>query len=211
MTTVHITHSRPETFETAETRDTSARRAQPPVINELVVAALRMEDLAETAGPPDDETAAHINGTSTEQQRAFVLGHAARIRAALDKITAPYEKPTPPEPPERGPAGDDNPAAQPTTDSSTHAEPTAVAAFHQTLALYAILIGDQDEAKRIVTGMRPHERTEFAWHLDDLRRLLGPVCHTCGDVAEFGTATTDPFSERCRFLCARCAAAHRTR
>ncbi|GGN46268.1 hypothetical protein [Streptomyces fuscichromogenes] len=211
MTTVHITHSRPETFETAETRDTSTRRAQPPAINELVVAALRMEDLAETAGSPDDETAAHINGTTTEQQRSFVLGHAARIRAALDKITAPYETPTPPEPPESGSGADDIPGSQRTKDSSPTDEPTAVAALHQTVALYAILIGDQDEAKRIVSGMLPDERAEFAGHLDDLRRLLGPVCQNCGNVTEIGTATTDPFSEMCRFLCVRCAAAHRTR
>ncbi|WP_316784514.1 hypothetical protein [Streptomyces sasae] len=79
------------------------------------------------------------------------------------------------------------------------------------MALYAILIGDQDEAKRIVSGMLPDERAEFAGHLDDLRRLLGPVCHNCGNVTEIGTATTDPFSEMCCFLCVRCAAAHRTR
>lgn len=203
MTTMHITHSHAEAPEMAATSGPSARRAEAPAISELVLATLHLEHLAETAGPPDDETTAHMNGSTPEQQRAFVLGTAYRIRAALDKITAPFEAPAPTAPPDAGPAGDGSQDPPPGCAPSDVALPLEAAAMH------AVLTGDRHGARRIVAVMLPDERTALAGHLDELRKLLGPVCDNCGNLAEIGTSTTDPFSEVCRFLCDRCTAARR--
>ncbi|TLS45722.1 hypothetical protein FE633_13220 [Streptomyces montanus] len=211
MTTMPITHSRAEAPETAETTGPSARRTETPVISELVVATLHLEHLAETADTPEDETTAHMNGITPEQQRSFVLANANRIRAALDKITASFEAPTPSssELPAHHTAADSegNRADGPLPNAGV---PTAVEAFEETTALYAVLTGDREAARQIVTAMLPSERAAFADQLDELRKLLGPVCDNCGNLAEIGTSTTDPFSEKCRFLCSRCTAARRT-
>ncbi|GHE34144.1 hypothetical protein [Streptomyces capitiformicae] len=180
MTTTHITHSRAESPETTESHRHSVRHAETPMISDLVVATLHLERLAKTAGPPDHEATAHTNGLTPEQHRSFVVDHAARIRDALDKITDPYEVPTDP------------------------------SARRATAALHAVRTGDRETAQKIVADMPASERASLANHLDELRKLLGTVCDNCGDLAEIGTATTDPFSETCRFLCARCTAAHRT-
>jgi hypothetical protein len=150
------------------------------MISDLVVATLHLERLAKTAGPPDHEATAHTNGLTPEQHRSFLLGNAARIRAALDTITEPYEAPTDP------------------------------SARQATTALHAVREGDRETAQKVVADMPASERAGLADHLDELRKLLGTVCDNCGGLAEIGTATTDPFSEICRFLCARCTAAHRT-
>lgn len=97
----------------------------------------------------------------------------------------------------------------PIIHSRAEAPETAVAGLRQTAALYAVLVGDRNAARRIVAAMRPDERTMLAGQLEELRSLLGPVCDNCGNLAEIGTATTDPFSETCRFLCDRCTAARR--
>ncbi|MGW0730830.1 hypothetical protein [Streptomyces mirabilis] len=212
MTTMDITHSRGEAPETAETFGPSTRRAGTPMISELVVATLHVEHLAETASQPEDETAAHVNGMTLEQQRSFVLGHTERIRAALDKITAPYETPTPSAPPDPSAAEDDGrdlqpPTCCPPTDVTATLGPT----FQETAALSAALTGDRKGAQRIVASMGSAERAELANQLDEVRKLLGTVCDNCGELAEIGTSTTDPFSETCRFLCSRCTAARRTR
>ncbi|MGW2613166.1 hypothetical protein ACWC4A_54370 [Streptomyces mirabilis] len=152
-----------------------------------------------------------LNGLTLEQQRSFVLGHTDRIRAALDKITAPYETPTPQAPPDPNPAADNGrdlqpPTCCPPTDVTT----TADATLQETAALSAVLTGDRKGAQRIVASMGSAERAELANHLDELRKLLGTLCDNCGNLAEIGTSTTDPFSETCRFLCSRCTAARRT-
>ena len=108
-------------------------------------------------------------------------------------------------------------ASVPTCESQPELSPTpstvipTAATFQETAALYAVLTGDREGARQIITDMLPVERAEFADQVDELRKLLGPVCDNCGNVAEIGTSTTDPFSETCRFLCRRCTAAHRTR
>ncbi|MBK3646432.1 hypothetical protein [Streptomyces sp. MBT33] len=207
MTTMDITHSRAEAPESAEAVGPNTRRAETPMISELVVATLHLEHLAETAGPPADETAAHVNGITPEQQRSFVLGNADRIRAALDKITAPYETPTPSAPPDPGPAEDDGRDLQsPTCCPPTDVTAAVVATFPETAAVYAVLAGDRNEAQRIVAAMLPDERAAFANQLDELRKLIGLVCDNCGCLAELGTGTTDPFAAVCRFLCDACAA-----
>ncbi|MEU5297997.1 hypothetical protein [Streptomyces umbrinus] len=187
MTTTPIHHSRAETPETAATIGTSVRRTDMLMISELLVTTLLLEHLAQTAGPPEDESTAHMNGITT-QQVPFVLSSAHRIRAALDKITAPYGAPAPSKPPSHHTAvdgGDDH-----ADDPLPYCEvPTAVEAFEETTALCAALTGD---------------RATFAGLLDALRRLLGPLCDNCGNLTELGTSTTDPFSETCRFLCGRC-------
>ncbi len=48
----------------------------------------------------------------------------------------------------------------------------AVTTFSETSALYQILIGENDEARRIVSEMLPGERAEFANQLDFLRGML---------------------------------------
>jgi hypothetical protein len=190
MTTTPIHHSRAEAPETAATIGTSVRGTDMLMISELFMATLRLEHLAQTAGPPRDETTSHMNGITTQQQASFVLSSAHRIRAALDKITAPYGAPTPSpsEPPTHHTAvdGRDDHADGPLLYRDV---PTAVEAFEETTALYAVLTGD---------------RATIAGLLDALRRLLGPLCDNCGNLTEPGTSTTDPFSETCRFLCGRC-------
>jgi hypothetical protein len=47
-----------------------------------------------------------------------------------------------------------------------------VNAFAETSALYAVLEGDDVEARRIVSDMLPNERAEFAAQLDRLRAML---------------------------------------
>lgn len=47
-----------------------------------------------------------------------------------------------------------------------------VTAFAETSALYAVLEGDDAEARRIVSDMFPNERAEFAQQLDRLRAML---------------------------------------
>jgi hypothetical protein len=47
-----------------------------------------------------------------------------------------------------------------------------VTAFAETSALYAVLEGDDIEARRIVSDMLPNERAEFAAQLDRLRAML---------------------------------------
>ncbi|MCC9708205.1 hypothetical protein E4N62_24870 [Streptomyces sp. MNU76] len=212
MTTMDITHSRTEAPEAV---GPSTRAAETPMISELVVVTLHLEHLAETAGPPEDETAAHLNGITPEQQRSFVLGNADRIRAALDKITAPYEAPTTLVPPDPGLAEDDGSDLQPPTCCApTDVTATAVATFPETAAVCAVLAGDRSDARRIVAAMLPGERAAFAGQLDELRKLLGLVCDNCGCLAELGTGTTDPFAAVCRFLCDACSAdlrrVHRT-
>lgn len=211
MTTMDITHSRAEAPESAEAVGPNTRRAETPVISELVVARLHLEHLAETAGLPADETAAHVNGITTEQQRSFVLGNADRIRTALNKTTAPYETPTPSAPPDPGPAEDDGRDPQPLACCpSTDVTAAVVATFPETAAVYAVLAGDRNEAQRIVAVMLPDERAAFANHLDELRTLIGLICDNCGCLAEPGTGTTDPFATVCRFLCDACAAERRS-
>ncbi|MGX1266938.1 hypothetical protein [Streptomyces phaeoluteigriseus] len=211
MTTMDITHSRAEAPESAEAVGPNARRGETPMISELVVATLRLEFLAETAGPPEDETAAHVNGITPEQQRSFVLGNADRIRAALDKITAPYETPAPSAPPDPGPAEDDGRDLQsPTRCPSTHLTATVVAMHPETASLYAVLTGDRNDAQRIVAAMLPDERAAFTGQLDELRKLLGLVCDNCGCHVELGSGTTDPFAAVCRLLCDACAAGLRS-
>ncbi|MEH0557465.1 hypothetical protein [Streptomyces sp. B21-101] len=214
MTTMDITHSRAEAPESAELVGPSTR-TETPVISELVVAMLHLEHLAETAGPPEDETAAHVNGITPEQQRSFVLGNADRIRAALDKIIAPYETPATLVPPDPGPAeGDGSDLQPPTCCAPTDVTATGVAAFPVTDAVCAVLAGDRNDAQRIVADMLPGERAAFAGQLDELRKLLGLVCDNCGCLAELGTGTTDPLAAVCRFLCDDCSAdlrrVHRT-
>ncbi|TVZ90459.1 hypothetical protein [Streptomyces sp. BK340] len=206
MTTMDITHSRTEAPESAEAVRPSTRATETPMISELVVATLHLEHLAETAGPPEDETAAHLNGITPEQQRSFVLGNADRIRAALAKITAPYETPATLVPPDPDPAEDDDRDLQPPTCCPpTDVTATAVATFQETAAVYAVLADDRNDAQRIVAAMLPDERAAFASQLDELRKLIGLVCDNCGCLAELGTGTTDPFAEACRFLCGTCA------
>ncbi|MFF0094623.1 hypothetical protein ACFYSF_32355 [Streptomyces canus] len=72
MTITDITHSRAEAAESAEAVGPSTRSRETLMISELVMATLHLEHLAETADPPKDETAAHLNGLTTEQQRSFV-------------------------------------------------------------------------------------------------------------------------------------------
>lgn len=48
----------------------------------------------------------------------------------------------------------------------------SVTQFSETAALYAVLEGDDVEARRIVSDMLPNERTEFAEQLDRLRSML---------------------------------------
>ncbi|WP_331732392.1 hypothetical protein [Streptomyces sp. NBC_00989] len=202
MTTMDITHSRAESPESAEAAGRSTRR-----ISELVVATLHLEHLADTADQPDDETAAHVNGITPEQQRSFVLGNADRIRAALDKITTPYETPAPPAHPDPRPAEEhDRDLQPPTCCPSTDVAAAVVAAYPGSAALDAVSTGDRKGAQRIVAAMFPDELAAFAGHLNELRELLGLVCANCGCLVELGSATTDPFAAMCRFLCLDCAA-----
>lgn len=48
----------------------------------------------------------------------------------------------------------------------------SVTAFAETSALYAVLEGNDAEARRIVGDMFPNERAEFAGQLDRLRAML---------------------------------------
>lgn len=48
----------------------------------------------------------------------------------------------------------------------------AISTFAETAALYAILTEDTEEAERIVSGMLPNERAEFADQLDKLRSMV---------------------------------------
>lgn len=48
----------------------------------------------------------------------------------------------------------------------------SVTAFAETSVLYAVLEGDDAEARRIVADMLPNERAEFAGQLDHLRSML---------------------------------------
>ncbi len=210
MTTTHITHSRAEAPEMAEAVCPSVRQVETPMISELVLAMLRLEHLAETAAPPEDETAAQLNGLTPERHRSFVLGNADRIRTALDKISAPFEAamPSPPSFHSHHRAGDAGSGHRPPTSGCDAT--TGVWSSRETAALAAVLTGDRGAAQRLVADLYPSERAVFAGQLDELRNLLGPVCDNCGTLAEIGTATTDPFSESCRFLCSRCTAAHRT-
>ncbi|WP_314223616.1 hypothetical protein [Streptomyces zaehneri] len=212
MTTMDITHSRTEAPESAEAVGPSTRATETPMISELVVATLHLEHLAETARPPEDETAAHLNGITPEQQRSFVLGNADRIRAALDKITAPYETPATLVPPRRRPGRRRRP--RPPAADLLPPDRRAIATIPETAAVHAVLDGDRNDAQRIVAAMLPDERAAFASQLDELRKLLGLVCDNCGCLAELGTGTTDPFAAVCRFLCDACSAGlrrvHRT-
>jgi hypothetical protein len=47
-----------------------------------------------------------------------------------------------------------------------------VTTFAETSALYRVMTGDNDEARRIVREMSPAERAEFANQLDYLRGML---------------------------------------
>ena len=183
------------------TTDITHRRAATPMINQMAVATLHLEHLADTADPPKAETAARVNGISPEQQRSFVLDTADRIRTALDKITTLYETPAPPAHHDHG--RDLHP---PTCCRPTDPNTAIVATYPTTAAAYAVLIGDRNDAQRIVAAMLPDERAAFAGHLNELRTLLGLVCDNCGCQVELGSAMTDPFAARCRFLCIDCAA-----
>ncbi|MET7693911.1 hypothetical protein ABZT06_39100 [Streptomyces sp. NPDC005483] len=104
-------------------------------------------------------------------------------------------------------------AADPSQDETGHAFDAALtapeAAGHAALA--AVRTGNRETAQRIIAELLPDERANLADHLEELRKLLGPTCAECGALTELGTCTTDPFSEKCRFLCRRCTPAHRIR
>lgn len=78
-------------------------------------------------------------------------------------------------------------------------------------ALTAVRIGNREAAQQIIAEMLPDVRADFADHLEELRKMLGPACAKCGALTELGTCTTDPSSAECRFLCSRCMAARRIR
>ena len=55
---------------------------------------------------------------------------------------------------------------------STYSQKPTVTSFAETAALWAVLEGDDAEARRIVADMFPNERAEFAGQLDRLRSML---------------------------------------
>lgn len=55
---------------------------------------------------------------------------------------------------------------------STSSQKPAVTAFAETAALWAVMNGDDAEARRIVRGLYPNERAELAEQLDRLRAML---------------------------------------
>jgi hypothetical protein len=55
---------------------------------------------------------------------------------------------------------------------SSSSQKPAVTSFAETAALFAVLEGDDVEARRIVGDMYPNERAEFAEQLDRLRSML---------------------------------------
>lgn len=67
----------------------------------------------------------------------------------------------------------------------------SVTAFAETSALYAVLEGDDTEARRIVSDMLPNERAEFAAQLDRLRAMLAD---------RFGNDIPSGFQPRVRVL-----------
>ncbi|MGA5598348.1 hypothetical protein ACPCSE_29360 [Streptomyces cellulosae] len=60
-----------------------------------------------------------------------------------------------------------------------------VTAFDETAALFALMEGDREKARRIVADMLPGERAEFAQRLSELREILddvgAPRCAHCGE------------------------------
>lgn len=55
---------------------------------------------------------------------------------------------------------------------STYSQKPAVTAFAETAALWAVMNGNDTEARRIVQDLYPNERAEFAEQLDRLRAML---------------------------------------
>ncbi|GAA2264721.1 hypothetical protein GCM10010232_66090 [Streptomyces amakusaensis] len=66
-------------------------RTETPMLTAMAAAMFHLEHLVETVGTPEQERAAHTAPVSAEHHREYVLGNAARIRRALDELTAPYE------------------------------------------------------------------------------------------------------------------------
>ncbi|GAA1143556.1 hypothetical protein GCM10009577_79410 [Streptomyces javensis] len=61
------------------------------MITDMVGAMSHLEHLVEVVGTPEQELAAYTTPITPERHRDYVLGNAARIRRALDQLTAPYE------------------------------------------------------------------------------------------------------------------------
>lgn len=66
---------------------------ETPLITDLVAAMAHLETAAERHDGPAAE--ARRSQVTEEVFSSWVLGNAARIRTALDRITAPYTEPRP--------------------------------------------------------------------------------------------------------------------
>ncbi|MFI6112673.1 MULTISPECIES: hypothetical protein [Streptomycetaceae] len=66
---------------------------ETPLITDLVAAMKHLEAAAARAGSPAEEARACRGQVSEEVFASWITGNAARVRAALNRITAPYEAP----------------------------------------------------------------------------------------------------------------------
>ncbi|MGK3110584.1 hypothetical protein [Streptomyces sp. WAC05858] len=64
---------------------------ETPMITDMVGAMSHLEHLVEVVGTTEQELTAYTTPITPERHRDYVLGNAARIRRALDQLTAPYE------------------------------------------------------------------------------------------------------------------------
>ncbi|MER5356499.1 hypothetical protein ABT093_40040 [Kitasatospora sp. NPDC002551] len=66
---------------------------ETPLITDLVAAMWHLEAAAARAGSPAQEARACRGQVSEELFASWITSNAARVRAALNRITAPYEPP----------------------------------------------------------------------------------------------------------------------
>ncbi|MFE9428965.1 hypothetical protein ACFYNO_39150 [Kitasatospora sp. NPDC006697] len=66
---------------------------ETPLITDLVAAMAHLEAAAARAGSPAQEARACRGQVSEELFASWITANAARVRVALNRITAPYEPP----------------------------------------------------------------------------------------------------------------------
>lgn len=81
----------------------------------------------------------------------------------------------------------------------------AVTTFAETAALYAVMEGDPQEARRIIDDMHPGEREIYAGQLNELLVMLSRYCQDCGEQIPHGQALFLPLTAGTRCLCRPCA------
>ncbi|MEV7980831.1 hypothetical protein [Streptomyces sp. NPDC086519] len=92
-TAMRITGHTPERPKTDCALASRVSGVETQMITEMAGAAFHLERLQSTVGTPEQELAAYKVDMTADRHRDYVLGVAARIRRALDTLTAPYETP----------------------------------------------------------------------------------------------------------------------